>query len=409
MIRLFALMLLLASFGGAAGEQKTGRLTEVIVPEGAAYAVVDVMDGVEARYRLMEYGDDYGEYSCAGYVKAYYMAVYGVNVQNLADTGPLTPSDMLARVDTPQRGDIIFYASPPHKNNHSAIVKAFDGTRITLIEQNFKWAQNGGTYTYLDRTIDWSPNGNDYQIWRYSPAALEQEAGSQTGLSGNDLYPSDTAESGGLTSSPDDDAGYGESPPPITEPEEAPPVTEPEYPDAVGQLPFTEPEYPDAVEQQPFTEPEYPTFAEQTPVTEPETSVTPEPDYNPAPVFVALVTIGGSSINVNGWDMPIDAPALIENNRTVLPVRFVSYALGLASDDVKWDEATRTVSVFNNGNMINFEVDSDVLYVNGHPTQMDCPAFIRNNYTYLPLKYLAEALNAFYEWDEGQRTVRLFR
>jgi hypothetical protein len=313
---------------------------------------------------------------------------------------------MLVKVDTPQRGDIIFYASPPNTNNHSAIVKVFDGTRSTLIEQNFKWAQNGGPYTYLNRTIDWSPGGNDYEIWRYSPAPAQTdggaltEAGPQpdggvlTGLLGYDLYPSSSADGGdgspGLIAS-QGDTGYGDSPPPVTEPEtplEAPPVTEPEV----------------LHEAPPITEPEV--LQEAPPVTEPLQFVEP---YGPAPVFEAFVTIGGDTINVNGWDMPIDAPALIENNRAVLPVRFVGYALGLDSDDIAWDAATRTVSVFNNGNVIDFEVDSDVLFVNGHPIQMDCPAFIRNDYTYLPLKYLAEALNACYEWDEGQRTVRLFR
>jgi hypothetical protein len=379
MIRLFALILLLASAVNTGAEQRTGQLTEVCVPEGAAYAVVDVMDGVEARYRLMEYGDVYGEYSCAGYVKAYYSAVYGVDVQNLHDAGPLTPSDMLVKVETPQRGDIIFYASPPHASNHSAIVKAFDGTRITLIEQNYKWAQSGGTYTYVNRTIDWSPYGNDYEIWRYSHAPALTEDVTPPGLPGDGLYEHGADLPPGRAE-PQYEMGYGESPPPVTEPEE-PPITEPEAPCAIP-----------------------PTAA---PVTEPLPPA--EPIYSPPPSFEALVTIGGDSINVNGWDMPIGAPALIENNRAVLPVRFVGYALGLASEDIAWDEATRTVSVFNDGNVIDFEVDSDMLFVNGHPTQMDCAAFIRNNHTYLPLKYLAEALNARYEWDEGLRVVRLFR
>jgi hypothetical protein len=369
------LLLVLSPRFYVSGSKNDGILTEVIVPEGAAYAVIDVLDGVEARYRLTTYGDVYGEYSCAGYVKAYYQAMYGITVQNLTDTGPLTPSDKLMKVSTPQKGDIIFYPSPPHANNHSAIVKYFDGSRITLIEQNFKWAQDGGTYTYLNRMIPWSPEGNEYEIWRY---AYEPEA--QPVL----IPPPQPPEEIVLSDPPPDFAG------PLAEPEPAPLLTEP----------------PNMAE--PPAEPE-PVLAEP-PAMEP-LPVTPDsPDFtNPWPVYEAMVTVGSMSISVNGSAMPIEAPALIENNRTVMPVRFVSYALGLSPDDLIWDEDTRTVSVFNKGDRIMFEAGSDMLYVNGHPAQMDCPAFIRGGYTYLPLKYLAEALNVQYEWDGVSQTVKFFK
>jgi hypothetical protein len=40
---------------------------------------------------------------------------------------------------------------------------------------------------------------------------------------------------------------------------------------------------------------------------------------------------------------------------------------------------------------------------------MDCRAFIRGGYTYLPLKFLAEALNVQYEWDGQAQTVKFFK
>ncbi len=52
--------------------------------------------------------------------------------------------------------------------------------------------------------------------------------------------------------------------------------------------------------------------------------------------------IGNSSAVVNGRNVQLDAPAMILNGSTMVPLRFVSEALGA---DVKWFAATQTVSI----------------------------------------------------------------
>jgi len=54
------------------------------------------------------------------------------------------------------------------------------------------------------------------------------------------------------------------------------------------------------------------------------------------------LTIGENTATVNGVSTTLDQPAVIENNRTLVPVRFVSEALGA---DVSWDAASQTVTV----------------------------------------------------------------
>lgn len=329
----------------------TDLLVEVIMPSGAEYVVIDVMDGVEARYRTMAYNDVYGAYSCAGYPKAYYAALYGVNVQNLTDLGPPHPEDLFKQVAVPQKGDLIFYPSPPSRNNHSAIVKSFDGERITLIEQDYKWAQAGGTYTYINRTIPYPPDSSHvYQIWRLVFVPEESS------LVQDDLPVSDPPES-----TPPDETGDDPEPP------EAEPPQDPE---------------------------------ETVPVFAPE---------GPADGWVSVVTIGRSAITVNGTDMPIDAPAFIENDRTIMPVRWIGYALGLSEDDIHWDEPSRTVTVANGEDIIVFTIDSNLLFINYIPTVMDCPASLRLDRAYLPVKYLAEAMGVSFEWDEASSSVTFYK
>ncbi|APO44171.1 hypothetical protein BS614_09250 [Paenibacillus xylanexedens] len=55
-----------------------------------------------------------------------------------------------------------------------------------------------------------------------------------------------------------------------------------------------------------------------------------------------VLKIGSSTATVNGEKLEIDAPAIIQNSRTLVPVRFISEGLGLAVD---WDQATAQVSL----------------------------------------------------------------
>mgnify|MGYP000852369368 CR=1 FL=1 len=54
------------------------------------------------------------------------------------------------------------------------------------------------------------------------------------------------------------------------------------------------------------------------------------------------LAIGSSFAKVNGEVKTLDTPAIIEQNRTLVPVRFVAESLG---SDVQWDGVTRTVFI----------------------------------------------------------------
>ncbi|WP_145146267.1 CotH kinase family protein [Paenibacillus xylanexedens] len=55
-----------------------------------------------------------------------------------------------------------------------------------------------------------------------------------------------------------------------------------------------------------------------------------------------VLKIGSSTATVNGETLEIDAPAIIENSRTLVPVRFISEGLGLTVD---WDQTAAQVSL----------------------------------------------------------------
>lgn len=118
------------------------------------------------------------------------------------------------------------------------------------------------------------------------------------------------------------------------------------------------------------------------------------------------MTIGSKTAYVNGIPQTLDAPPVIKNDRTMLPVRFVAENLGAA---VGWENATQTVSIKSDSVSIEIKIGADTANVNGKIIPLDSPAYIdaSNNRTYLPVRVVAENLGATALWDAATQTVTL--
>ena len=58
-----------------------------------------------------------------------------------------------------------------------------------------------------------------------------------------------------------------------------------------------------------------------------------------------VVTIDAPTMTVNGESVALDSSAIIESNRTYLPVRAIANALGVSNDNIAWDAATNTATL----------------------------------------------------------------
>lgn len=58
-----------------------------------------------------------------------------------------------------------------------------------------------------------------------------------------------------------------------------------------------------------------------------------------------IVTIDAPTMTVNGQSVALDSPAIIESNRTYLPVRAIANALGVSNDNIVWDGVTSTATL----------------------------------------------------------------
>ena len=100
-----------------------------------------------------------------------------------------------------------------------------------------------------------------------------------------------------------------------------------------------------------------------------------------------------------------DVAPEINNERTMLPIRFVAEALGAA---VTWNEAEQKVTITEDDLVIEIFIGQPFATVNGKPVQLDAPAYIANDRTYLPLRFVAENLGATVEWNAADSSVTIF-
>ena len=98
-----------------------------------------------------------------------------------------------------------------------------------------------------------------------------------------------------------------------------------------------------------------------------------------------------------------DSDAFIdENSRTQMPVRKVSEILGC---DVAWDPVAYEVTVTNNSDVIRMIIGKSVLYKNDDIIYMDTSARLVNDRTYIPVRYLAEALDCEIKYEKDDKAV----
>ncbi len=115
------------------------------------------------------------------------------------------------------------------------------------------------------------------------------------------------------------------------------------------------------------------------------------------------------TILVNGEKLQTETPAVIENERTLVPLRAISDALGC---DVSWDSAARGVTVTDGESLFftwigrdhAFETTSTELK---NTVILDTPPMIINDFTMVPVRVVSEIFGAEVGYDAANSTVSI--
>ncbi|MBQ9091486.1 MAG: copper amine oxidase N-terminal domain-containing protein, partial [Anaerotignum sp.] len=122
-----------------------------------------------------------------------------------------------------------------------------------------------------------------------------------------------------------------------------------------------------------------------------------------------VVPVGESYIVAGETQVALDVPAYVNAaGYTMLPVRAVAVALGINTQNVLWDQATKTVTILYGQRIITMQVGAKVVYVNGSAIPSSASVEIVNGRTFLPMRDLATALGVTdITWDAATKTATL--
>jgi flagellum-specific peptidoglycan hydrolase FlgJ len=124
-------------------------------------------------------------------------------------------------------------------------------------------------------------------------------------------------------------------------------------------------------------------------------------------IWLAPSGFADSSIKliVDGKDITASAAPVIQEGRTLVPVRFVSEELGA---EVEWNNEDRTVQITKGDRSVLLRIDSRLVAYENEGTiysLCDVAPKIISERTFVPLRLVSNALGVGISWDDNTRTV----
>lgn len=139
-------------------------------------------------------------------------------------------------------------------------------------------------------------------------------------------------------------------------------------------------------------------------------AIEPEPEPEPEPVTPSPSTselhrenipifIDGNRLSLDEENLPV-----IQEGRTLVPMRAFFEALGA---DVDWDPNERAAVGIRDGIEVRIPIDSTTPTVQGQVVSIDASARIFDGRTFIPLRFVGQALGDDVNWDGETRTISI--
>lgn len=115
-----------------------------------------------------------------------------------------------------------------------------------------------------------------------------------------------------------------------------------------------------------------------------------DPDAEPEGAQKVVVTIGSTTMQVDGKNKTIIAPPIVDNGRTYVPLRAISEAFGATVD---WKQATNLITIDRGDTHIVMTPYKLAYTLNGQEKMMDVAPYISTAYasTMVPVRFIADA------------------
>ncbi|NPV90274.1 MAG: hypothetical protein HPY50_05845 [Firmicutes bacterium] len=110
------------------------------------------------------------------------------------------------------------------------------------------------------------------------------------------------------------------------------------------------------------------------------------------------------TILIDGKLLTTDASPVIENGRTLVPLRAIFEALEAKVD---WNDSERSINATKGDLTVHLQIGNASALKNGTPVTVDVPPQIVNGRTLVPVRFVSESLGAGVGWDNAKRQVTI--
>ena len=109
------------------------------------------------------------------------------------------------------------------------------------------------------------------------------------------------------------------------------------------------------------------------------------------------VTLDGAEVL-----FPDAQPFIDARDRTLVPIRFVSEAMGA---NVDWDNDANTTIIHKDNDTITYKIGDMKAFLNGEMHVFDTYGILKEDRTFVPLRFISEMFSCGVEWNGETVTV----
>ena len=122
------------------------------------------------------------------------------------------------------------------------------------------------------------------------------------------------------------------------------------------------------------------------------------------PSTTVLFTLGQKAYQVGVHSYTMEAAPYASGGRIMLPIKYVSEALGITADAIKWNHLTKTVTIHAQ-ETIHMTLGSTIMTINNEKVTMSAAPEAMNGRTFIPVAEITRALKVTTNWDHTKKQV----
>ena len=111
--------------------------------------------------------------------------------------------------------------------------------------------------------------------------------------------------------------------------------------------------------------------------------------------------LDGEEINLTG------SMFISKQNRLMLPIRQISYAIDVPSNKILWDSKNKIVTI-NGGKKVVVQVNNPYMIVDDEKVKLNEKAQIKEGRVYLPIADICTAFELKYQWDNIKKEIVIY-